>query len=251
MSDRDGLQAKGEAVRNEMGLGITANDALLPGYRSLSDEVVFGRVWAREGLAREDRMLATLCALTCKQYLPQLERYAAAALDIGMAPRTLQEVMLHCAMYAGLPSAENSLATLSAVFEARDLKAPEDSWTRADLDALTQQGNETMRDLHQERADAGYAAPDSAAAALYGTAIQYLYGEIWNRPGISRRERMVCSVAAFTALQMTSQQQKFFRSALNVGLLASEILEIIIQTGPYSGFPPALNALVVAEKVIL
>ena len=250
MSDRDELRARGAQVRAEVGLDSGAGNTLIPGYESLADEVVFGRVWARDGLAQEDRMLATLCALTCKQYLPQLERYAGAALDLGLAPRTLQEVMLHCAMYAGLPSAENALATLHTVFSARGIQTPTESWPHVDLDALNSQGNDTMRDLHQERADGGYAAPDSAAAALYYTAIQYLYGEIWNRPGITRRERMVCSVAAFTALQMSSQQRKFFQSALNVGLSATEVMEIIIQTGPYSGFPSALNALVIAEEVL-
>ena len=49
-------------------------------------------------------------------------------------------------------------------------------------------GQETMRTLHDERAEEGYAAPDSAAAGLYTTAIQYLYGEIWNRPGITTRQ---------------------------------------------------------------
>jgi 4-carboxymuconolactone decarboxylase len=250
MSERDNLRAKGAKTRTQIGLNQDDGDALLPGYEALADEVIFGRVWARDGLARTDRMLATLCALTCKQYLPQLERYAGAALDLGLAPRTLQEVMLHCAMYAGLPSAENALSTLHVVFKARNLEVPTDSWARVDLETLNTQGNNTMRDLHQERADGGYAAPESAAAALYGTAIQYLYGEIWNRPGITRHERMVCSVAAFTALQMKSQQRKFFRSALNVGLSATEVMEIIIQTGPYSGFPSALNALVVAEEVL-
>ena len=250
MTDRAALRELGASTRSQLGHESGASDALLPGYGALSDEVMFGRVWAREGLAHEERMLATLCALTCKQYLPQLEHYAGLALDMGMAPRKLQEVMLHCAMYAGLPSAENSLAALQNVFSARGLATPTDEWPALELDALMTRGQETMRDLHRERADGGYAAPDSAASALYLTAIDYLYGEIWNRPGISRRERMVCSVAAFTALQMSSQQRKFFRSALNVGLSAREVLEIIIQTGPYSGFPPALNALVIAEEVL-
>ena len=250
MSDRDELKSRGETAREAAHLNATPGDALLPGYEALRDEVMFGQVWARPGLDRESRMLATLCALTCRQYLPQLQRYADAALALAMPPRALQEAMLHCAMYAGLPSAENSLAALSAVFEARGLAAPEDAWERIDLAALTARGTETMRDLHRERADGGYASPDSAASALYGTAIQYLYGEIWNRPGLSRRQRMICSVAAFTALEMPSQQRKFFRSALNVGVSAPEVMEIIIQTGPYSGFPPALNALVIAEEVL-
>ena len=75
-------------------------------------------------------------------------------------------------------------------------------------------------------------------------------GEVWNRPDITRRQRMVCSVAAFTAIDAESQSRKFFRSALNVGLTKGEIVEIIMQTGPYSGFPRALNALVLTDEVL-
>ena len=107
-----------------------------------------------------------------------------------------------------------------------------------------------MRTLHAERSEGGYAAPDSAASGLYATAIDYLYGEVWNRPGITIRQRMICSIAAFTATQLESQQRKFFRSALNVGLTRTEILEVIAQTGPYSGFPQAFNALALAEDVL-
>ena len=61
---------------------------------------------------------------------------------------------------------------------------------------------------------------------------------------------MICSIAAFSALQLESQQRKFLPSALNVDLSRAEILEVIIQTGPYTGFPQAFNALAVAEEVL-
>ena len=50
------------------------------------------------------------------------------------------------------------------------------------------------------------------------------------------------SVAAFTALKL-DQVKKFGESALNMGLSRTEVIEAVIQTAPYSGFAPALNAL--------
>jgi 4-carboxymuconolactone decarboxylase len=249
MTTRRVLGEKGRAIRGR--LGLSSFDAgKLAGADGLGDEVVFGRVWARPGLGLEDRMLATLCALSTKQYLPQLKSYAGSALHIGLAPEAIQEVTLHCAMYVGLPSMENSLRVMNEVFAERGLQVDRELPEPLELDALMERGLETMTALHAERAQGGYAAPDAAASALYNTAIDYLYGEIWNRPGLTRRQRMICSVAAFTANQMESQQRKFFRSALNVGLTREEVIEIIVQTGPYSGFPPALNALSVVQEVL-
>ena len=112
------------------------------------------------------------------------------------------------------------------------------------LDELTRRGTELMGALHGDRARQGYAAPDNPiTGALYPTAIQYGYGEIWFRPGLERRQRALVAVAGFTALRLPEQVAKFGQSALNMGLSKTEVIEAIIQTAPYTGFPPALNAL--------
>ena len=249
MSERDELRQSGRDSRQRLGLDLSNIEALSPSLAPLLDEVVFGRIWSRPSLDASDRMLATLAALSAKQYLPHLKVMVGSALDVGLTPRAIQEVMLHCAMYAGMPTAIASLETVQDVFRDRNIPTPTDTWQELDLPGLYERGQAKMQELHGERANAGYADPNSAAANLYATAIDYLYGEIWNRPGLTTRQRMVCSVAAFTALQMTSQQLKFYRSALNVGLSKDEVYEVIMQTGPYSGFPPALNALATAEDV--
>jgi 4-carboxymuconolactone decarboxylase len=81
-------------------------------------------------------------------------------------------------------------------------------------------------------------------------AIQYGYGEIWDRPGLDRRQRALVAVAAFTALKLDGQAAKFGQSALNVGLSRAEIIEAVIQTGPYSGLAPALNALAALSQAM-
>jgi 4-carboxymuconolactone decarboxylase len=86
--------------------------------------------------------------------------------------------------------------------------------------------------------------------ALYPMAIQYGYGEIWFRPGLDRRQRVLCAVAAFTALRLEGQVKKFGRSALNVGLTPTEVIEAIVQTAPFSGFAPGLNALGVLSDAL-
>ncbi|MBT3659832.1 MAG: hypothetical protein HOB37_00185 [Rhodospirillaceae bacterium] len=250
MTAREDLRKTGAEIRQQLGIADRTGPELAPGFSNLTDELVFGRIWSRPGLALEDRMLATLAALTSKQYLPQLAKFVAAALHIGFESRLIQEVMLHCAMYAGVPTAVNSLDVVRGVLAEMNIAQPEAELEEADLNELLTMGQGMMRALHGERAESGYAAPAAAASGLYGSAIDYLYGEIWNRPGITHRQRMICSIAAFSALQLESQQRKFLPSALNVDLSRAEILEVIIQTGPYTGFPQAFNALAVAEEVL-
>ena len=251
MTDRQELRAAGRMVREALGLEHGGNAGLLPGLGDLKDEMLFGRLWSGAALSKEERMLATLAALTTKQHLPQLAEYTRAALKIGMEPQVIGEVMLHCAIYSGLPTLENSLEVVARVCAEKGVPMPDHIIEDFGLETLMDMGVNTMRTLHAEEAERGYAAPDSAASDLYYTAIQYLYGAVWNRPGPTVRQRMICSIASFTAAQLLPQLRKWLPSALNnVGLTREEILAVIAQTGPYSGFPPALNALVIADEVL-
>ncbi|MDP7548011.1 MAG: carboxymuconolactone decarboxylase family protein [Alphaproteobacteria bacterium] len=245
MTTREDLRRSGAAIREKLGFPANSTETeLAPGMNRLAEEFVWGSIWARPGLALEDRMLAALSALTSKQRLPQLRRYIGAALHIGVPPRSIQEVFIHCGLYSGFPTILNALALANEVFAEQGVVVPDAEMPDMDAEALMALGRETMFTLHGERAEGGYAAPDNmTTAALYPTAIAYGYGELWNRPGLDHRQRMICAVAAFTAIDLLTQLAKFAQSALNTGLSREQIVEIIMQTGPYSGFPRALNAL--------
>lgn len=214
------------------------------GFGTILTEAVFGGIWSRPGLELSDRMICTLAALGVLPRLSALRRLIAAALDVGLAPAAICEVLIQAALYAGFSAAEETLELAAQVFAARGVAFPADPPADDSLEELAMRRRATMQALHGDRAQQGYAAPDNpVTGALYPLAIQYGYGEIWSRPGLGRRERALVSVAAFTALRLPEQVQKFGQSALNVGLTKAQVIEAVIQTAPYSGFPPALNAL--------
>jgi 4-carboxymuconolactone decarboxylase len=108
-----------------------------------------------------------------------------------------------------------------------------------------------MATVHGERGRQGYAAPGNPiTGALFPSALRYGYGELWFRPGLDNRQRMLCAIASFTAMSLEGQLRKFSQSALNVGLTKEEIVEAVIQTGPYGGFPRALNGLAILSEVL-
>lgn len=239
--DRQSLRQKGEETLRQL-FGDAVHQQ--HGFASLLTEPVFGGVWNRPGLALADRMLCTITALGTGPRLRPLRRHIIAGLDLGLTAEAIREILVQCALYAGFSAAEETLALAAGVFAERGLPFPPDPPEDVSLEELTRRGAELMRILHGARATQGYAAPDNpVTGALYPTAIQYGYGEIWFRPGLERRQRALVAVAGFTALRLPEQVGKFGQSALNVGLSKTEVIEAIIQTAPYTGFPPALNAL--------
>lgn len=82
-------------------------------------------------------------------------------------------------------------------------------------------------------------APDLARMA-----IEFPFGEIYSRNTLPWRERELVAIAALTATGNAQPQLRtHVMAALQLGITKAEIVEVIIQTVIYAGFPPALNAL--------
>ena len=76
-----------------------------------------------------------------------------------------------------------------------------------------------------------------------------LYGDVWERPGLSKRDRSLITVAALTALYRTDQLRVHIRLAVENGVTKEEICEVITHMAFYGGWPTAANAVLVAQKV--
>lgn len=252
MTTRSELRQQGEAMRRRLfGNDAGADVDPAPGFRDLMSETEFGIVWCRPGLALPARMVCTLAALASVQRPKALRRYVGAALNIGMEALAVQEVLIQIGIYAGFTASEEALDTAAEVFKARGVGVPAQAARDDTLEKLSAQGGELLKALHREAGDKGYAAPgNTVTGALYPVAIQYGYGEIWFRPGLDQRLRVLCSVASFTALRLEAQTRKFGQAALNLGATRVEVREAVIQTAPFSGFAPALNALAVLSDVL-
>lgn len=88
-------------------------------------------------------------------------------------------------------------------------------------------------------------APDFADLLL-----EFPFGDIYSRPGLSLRDREIATIASLATLgSATAQLKVHIAAGLNVGLKREEIVEILIQMSVYAGFPAALNALFAAKEV--
>ncbi len=76
-----------------------------------------------------------------------------------------------------------------------------------------------------------------------------LFGDVWERPGLSKRDRSLITVATLVALYRTDQLRGHIRRALDNGVTKDEISEVITHMAFYSGWPTAANAVQVAKQV--
>ena len=76
-----------------------------------------------------------------------------------------------------------------------------------------------------------------------------LFGDVWERPGLSKRDRSLITVATLIALYRTDQLRGHIGRALDNGVTKDEIGEVINHLAFYAGWPTAANAVRVAKEV--
>lgn len=90
-----------------------------PKLLELTDNVLFGDVWARPELSQRDRSLVTVSALIAMNRPDQLRSHLARARDNGVTQDELVETITHLAFYAGWPSAITAISVAKEVFEKK------------------------------------------------------------------------------------------------------------------------------------
>jgi 4-carboxymuconolactone decarboxylase len=76
-----------------------------------------------------------------------------------------------------------------------------------------------------------------------------LFGDVWERPGLSKRDRSLVTVTALVALYRTDQMASHMRRALQNGVTKDEIIEAITHLAFYTGWPNAMTAITTAKNV--
>jgi 4-carboxymuconolactone decarboxylase len=77
-----------------------------------------------------------------------------------------------------------------------------------------------------------------------------LYGDVWERPGLSKRDRSLITMAALVALYRPEQLKGHTQRALDNGVTREEISELITHLAFYAGWPCAMSAAKVAKQVL-
>lgn len=76
-----------------------------------------------------------------------------------------------------------------------------------------------------------------------------LFGDIWERPGLAKRDRSLITVATLVALYRTNELPGHLRRALDNGVTQDELVELITHLAFYAGWPTAMTAMRAAKEV--
>ena len=203
---------------------------------------VLRKLWERPELSPRDRSLVTLSALIARAQVIELPHHVALALDNGVNPREISEVITHLSFYASRANALSAAAVVREVFSERKIGA--DQLPAAEPKLLTLDER-----TEAQRAQLVSQSFGSTAPGLVQYTTDVLFRQVWLRPDLAPRDRSLVTVSALVASGHVAQLPFHLNKAMDGGLTQTQAGEVITHLAFYIGWPSAFSALPVAKDV--
>ncbi len=101
-----------------------------------------------------------------------------------------------------------------------------------------------------DKVDAWLNEGDDMSQALEEIIVEFAWGTIWSRPGLSRQTRSLLTIVLLAAQNRPDELEIHLQNAINNGCSREEIREALLHTAAYCGLPTARSAIKLAARVI-
>ncbi len=186
--------------------------------------------------------MITLAALIARNQTIEMPYYLNLALDNGVKPREISEIITHLAFYSGWANAMAAVAVTKDVFAKREIgvdQLPPASGSLLPLDEAAE----------AERAARVGQQFGPVAPGIVQYTTDLLFRDLWLRPDLAPRDRSLVTVSALIASGQVAQIPYHLNRAMDNGVTQAEAAEVITHLAFYVGWPNAFSALPVAKEV--
>lgn len=216
--------------------------AVAPALERYTREALLGGVWKRPELSHRDRSMVTVAALIARIQTSEMPFHFSLALDNGVKPSEISEIITHLAFYSGWANAMSAVAVAKDIFHQRGIGV--DQLPPAEAKLLPLNENAEANRTTQVSANFGQVSP-----GLVQNTTDLLFRELWLRPALAPRDRSLVTVSALIASGQVAQITYHLNRAMDNGLTQSEASEVITHIAFYAGWPNAFSALPVVKEI--
>jgi 4-carboxymuconolactone decarboxylase len=216
-----------------------------PELMNILQRLIFGDVFYTGNLDDKTRELITITTLTTNQTLPQLKVHTNAALNVGVSPVEIREVIYQCAPFIGFPKVLNALDTINKVFESRGIPLPLENKATVEENQRFEKGKEKQFPLYGDgMKQAMKDLPDGFNEAIPVMLTKSCFGDFYTRGGLDIKTRELMIFCALATLGGTERQMASHAVGnLKVGNSKETLISAMVQCYPYIGFPRISNAI--------
>ena len=245
------LAGLGRADADGTPLGNPRMEAIAPDQWRIISEACFGYLWNRPGLTMEQRSLATMSTLVALRRDDNLHGHLLSGLDVGLSAEQIVEMMLQLIYYVGAPMANTALLLANDVFNERGIQVnPYRVYdTQETPEDLYRRGLAKRAEVLGATAGKGFDKDEAVDRDWERHLLEYLWGSIWTRPGLSTQDRCICTLSALMVVGTDDAIRTYVGAALRLGLTQDQIRELCFQQTFYIGTQNARRAKMLAEEV--
>jgi 4-carboxymuconolactone decarboxylase len=216
--------------------------AVAPALEKYTQTTLMGDLWKRPELSARDRSVVTLAALIARGETVELPGYLNLALDEGVKPKEISEIITHLAFYSGWGNATAAIPATKKVFAARGIGA----------DQLPPASPKLLPLNEAAEAQRATRVGDQFGKMAPGV-VQYttdaLFRDLWLRPDLAPRDRSLVTVTSLIATGQVAQMSYHLVRAMDNGLTQAQAAEVLTHLAFYVGWPNVFSALPVAKEV--
>jgi 4-carboxymuconolactone decarboxylase len=220
---------------------VAAMEARLGPLGSFVVDFALGDVWTRPGFSRRDRSLVVITVLATLNQLNQLRSHVQGGINHGLERSEIEEVFVQLAAYAGFPRAIDAMTTAHealAELQGVDRLEPSPPAERKDDEQRSADARGVLARLGENQPPGGVGVDMGAFGA---TGARFAFGEVWSREQLSRRDRSLVVCTTLTTQDKPVELRFHLHAALNHGVTAAELEELMITVLAYAGFPTAVE----------
>ena len=215
-----------------------------PEMMDILQKFIFGEVFQTGDLDIKTREMITCISLSAMQTLPQLKAHIGAALNVGVTPIEVRELIYMSAPFIGFPKTLNALSVANEVFAERGIALPLEKQGTVTEENRAMKGAEIQQPLYGDVIkNALSGLPDGLGDEVARYLTEYCFGDIYTRGGFNLQTKELLIYALLITIEADSQLRSHTISNIKLGNDKATLAAVAIQTLPDIGFPPAMKAL--------
>lgn len=216
--------------------------AVSPAFERYTAQTVLDGFWKRPQLSPRDRGIVTLSVLIARNQSVEMPFHIGLALDNGVEPAEISEMIAHLAFYAGWANATAASGIAKRIFDERGIGS--DRVAPADVTPLPL--NEAAERQRAQMVEESFGA---VAPGVVQYTTDVLFRDLWLRPGLAPRDRSLITVSALVANGQVAQIPYHLNRAMDNGLTKDQASEALTQLAFYAGWPNVFSAMPVFKDV--
>lgn len=238
------------------------HDELFPNHKStlkitdpelieIFDNFAFDEVISHGNLDTKTRLMVILASLIAQQTLSEYRVMLGGALNVGVTPIEIKEIVYQSVPYVGIAKAFDFIHATNEILESRGVKLPLESQSTTTPETRFEKGLALSKSVFGKLIDNMYEQSPENQIHIQKYLSANCFGDYYTRTGLDIKTRELLTFSMLLSLGGCEPQLKgHIRGNLNVGNDKETLLIIVTQLLPYIGYPRTLNAINCLNEVI-